>query len=105
MGAAVGSQCFSNADEAAALACSSLAGVVGGGTLQCASVGAVAGGQATASMVSWPVGAAGGSTYSQTIYLPACDAVGVGDGMAIGWGVGGVWLVVSGLLYLRKVLS
>lgn len=104
MGYAVGGVCYSSAEHAAALACSTLVGVTSTGSLQCASVESVSGQVAQVSMLSWRDRASSGVSYSQALYLPACDAPAIAEGVAVGWAIGAVWLAVAGVMYLRKVL-
>jgi hypothetical protein len=55
-------------------------------------------------MLSWRARASSGVSYSQALYLPACDAPAIAEGVAVGWAIGAVWLAVAGVMYLRKVL-
>lgn len=104
MGFQVGSSCYGTAEAAVSAAVSANLGAVHsrGAELYVIDVASV-----TASSVTYsftPVG--GGSAITEVLPVTPqpCQMLDYADGLELGWMVGGVWVLVAAVLFLRRGL-
>lgn len=98
MGSAVGSSCFADSAAAAVEACARVGGATGSGVVTCSGVAGVTATGASLDLVF--TDATGSAAGTQALVFQPCEPLTVGDGVQLGWAVGGVWLAVAALRWI-----
>lgn len=91
-----------DADALAAMAVDATGSVVSAGGVAY-SVGAVPVAPSSLQYTLTPVGGSGSVvTTTVAVSIPNCMLLDWADGLAIGWGIAGVWILTYAVLFLRK---
>lgn len=99
----VGSTCYSSDAAAVSSIASAESGKVvpAGATVYV--IGAVPGSDRSITYTLSPIGGGTPLIHTATVDVQPCQLLDWSDGMALGWAVAGVWLLVAAVLHLREV--
>lgn len=90
------------ADALAAMAVDATGGVVSSGGVAY-SVAAAPSGSSSLDYTLTPLSGSGSAiTSTVSVTIPDCMLLDWADGLAIGWGIAGVWILTYAVLFLRK---